>query len=288
MDQALTLKVSVTALLFLLIYMCLDSFLGTGLMFWPLTVVISAGIVILFSRRHKFWYDTLIYIWFLLIAMLVSFQTHATYLDPHNVFFFCLLFVYSFLFFNGWRLVFYYVFITICIMIILQLYRENVWAYRLDAKDYARYGGAVDLLSYLFLIINSIYIYNGFQKHFAAAVPEPTEEIHATERSTSLEKVLEAVTRRDNSFLSVFGETYPDFVGSLHNLNAGLTEVEIEICALIKLYFTTKEIAIATNSTYKAIEAKKYRIRKKLNLSSDTNLAVYFNSEFVRSGNGFA
>ncbi|WP_121487183.1 helix-turn-helix transcriptional regulator [Chryseobacterium sp. 7] len=66
-------------------------------------------------------------------------------------------------------------------------------------------------------------------------------------------------------------------MNKIKELCSKINDTELEVCALIKLGLTTKEIAIATNSTYKAIESIKYRVRKKLNLDSGINLMLFFN-----------
>jgi DNA-binding CsgD family transcriptional regulator len=49
-----------------------------------------------------------------------------------------------------------------------------------------------------------------------------------------------------------------------------------KMCAMLKLGFTAKQIAIYTNSSVKSVEGKIYRLRKKLNLSSDVNSKTWF------------
>lgn len=50
---------------------------------------------------------------------------------------------------------------------------------------------------------------------------------------------------------------------------------DIEICAFIKLNIDTKQIATIKKMTVGAVEAKKYRIRRKLNISSDENMYIW-------------
>lgn len=54
-----------------------------------------------------------------------------------------------------------------------------------------------------------------------------------------------------------------------------LVAKEIEICAMLVLNFETKEIARFTNSTTRSVESRKYRIRKKLQLSSSEDLTLW-------------
>ncbi|WP_228404809.1 helix-turn-helix transcriptional regulator [Chryseobacterium wanjuense] len=51
-----------------------------------------------------------------------------------------------------------------------------------------------------------------------------------------------------------------------------LTTNDLRICALIKLNLTNKEIVQYENISVRTIETKKYRIKKKLGLDTNTDL----------------
>jgi DNA-binding CsgD family transcriptional regulator len=78
-------------------------------------------------------------------------------------------------------------------------------------------------------------------------------------------------------FLSEFRSVFPDFEIKLLELAPNMIISELEICAFVKLNITTKEIASYTKSSIRAVEGKKYRIRKKLALDKETDLYVYIN-----------
>lgn len=74
-------------------------------------------------------------------------------------------------------------------------------------------------------------------------------------------------------FFNLYIKAFPDFHESMKKL--GLTNSEIEICAMTKLSIDTKQIARIKNLTVRSVESKKYRIRKKLNLSPTDELASW-------------
>jgi len=82
-------------------------------------------------------------------------------------------------------------------------------------------------------------------------------------------------SENDPSFLGLFKDTYPVFFKKLNEISPGLIAGEQNICALLKLDLTTKQIAQYTNSTVRAVEAKKYRIRKKLNIPSEEDINIW-------------
>ncbi|WP_306349742.1 helix-turn-helix transcriptional regulator [Flavobacterium sp. '19STA2R22 D10 B1'] len=75
-----------------------------------------------------------------------------------------------------------------------------------------------------------------------------------------------------SSFIYKFNTLFPLFVDKLNTNYPLLIQTEIELCSYIKLRYTTKEIARFTNSSIRSIEAKKYRVRKKMNLDKTEDL----------------
>jgi FixJ family two-component response regulator len=65
---------------------------------------------------------------------------------------------------------------------------------------------------------------------------------------------------------------YPEFYNNLTskypNLNAG----DIKLCAFLKLDFSNKQIAEYEHISVRTVESKKYRLRKKLELSKEIDL----------------
>ena len=52
----------------------------------------------------------------------------------------------------------------------------------------------------------------------------------------------------------------------------------MEFCTLIKLNLETKEISVLKKMTVGAVEAKKYRIRQKLNISREQNMYIFISN----------
>ncbi|MDR3008260.1 MAG: hypothetical protein LBV59_10025 [Sphingobacterium sp.] len=73
----------------------------------------------------------------------------------------------------------------------------------------------------------------------------------------------------DAEFLALFNEIYPEFVASLKTINPKIRSSELEFCALTFLNFSTKHIAQYTFVTVRAVQIRKNRLRKKLNIASD-------------------
>jgi len=94
--------------------------------------------------------------------------------------------------------------------------------------------------------------------------------------SSKLDELVHIAHTNHLSFIIKFKEYYPVFSKEIETMMPNIVITEFEVIALLKLNFTTKEIARATNSTVRAIESKKYRIRKKLQIPSDMDMSVFF------------
>src|SRR5690606_20681781 len=91
----------------------------------------------------------------------------------------------------------------------------------------------------------------------------------------SFEEVVQLAKENDSSFLKRFTEIYPDFVKNIHHINPNIQSSEMGFCALLFLNFSTKDIAEYTFVTSKAVQNRKNRIRKKLNISSEEDIYVW-------------
>ncbi|MEZ0005490.1 tetratricopeptide (TPR) repeat protein [Flavobacterium sp. 28YEA47A] len=134
----------------------------------------------------------------------------------------------------------------------------------------------------LLLVVILIHIYRKFQKEKAnnarlqAEVEDTITMFTLLQKDEAhLKKILHLASTNDPSFLMLFKETYPDFYKKLNKINPGLIAGEQKLCAFLKLDFSTKEIAQYTNSSIRAVEAKKYRLRKKLSITSDEDINVW-------------
>ncbi|MCT4318130.1 tetratricopeptide repeat protein [Elizabethkingia anophelis] len=79
----------------------------------------------------------------------------------------------------------------------------------------------------------------------------------------------------DPSFYFKFNDVFPDFSENLLKINPKLTQSDLEYCAMMKLNFDTKKIASIKRLSIGAVESKKYRIRKKLDISTEENIYIW-------------
>jgi len=90
-----------------------------------------------------------------------------------------------------------------------------------------------------------------------------------------LKEVIDMAVEGNNCFFSKFKKLYPYFYERLIEVQPNVVASELEFCAYIKLGFSTKEIAKFTNSSIRSIEGKKYRIRRKYNISEKVDIYIW-------------
>ncbi|MCD1117583.1 helix-turn-helix transcriptional regulator [Chryseobacterium turcicum] len=93
----------------------------------------------------------------------------------------------------------------------------------------------------------------------------------------ALKELLDLIQINDQVFIEKFESYFPDFFYHLRSLSPNqLMLSDLKICALLKMGFTSKQIAIYNNSSIKSVEGKIYRLRKKFNIAPDRDSRVWF------------
>ncbi len=131
------------------------------------------------------------------------------------------------------------------------------------------------------VLIHSIYIRHLLlNKHWLNLLDKSTKLNIVTQKlitMTSASELVDLAKNNDQVFYQKFILAYPDLIEKIYNLCPNICRTELELCAYLKLNFSTKQIAMYTNSTVKSVESKKYRVRKKFNLKSDDDMYVWIN-----------
>ncbi|MBP2619562.1 tetratricopeptide repeat protein [Chryseobacterium jejuense] len=133
-------------------------------------------------------------------------------------------------------------------------------------------------LSITALTVSGIYVQKTIktQRLRKRALKEETEELKSHVRAKMLKEVTELAQKNDSSFLMKFKDLHPDFINTLLKINPDLENSELTFCAMLKLHFSSKEIADYTFVQHRSVQQKKYRIRKRLNIPGEEDIYVFF------------
>lgn len=88
-------------------------------------------------------------------------------------------------------------------------------------------------------------------------------------KKESYEEIITLSIENSPLFLEKFKALFPEFIEGILKIAPTLNKTDLHFCALLKLGFATKEIATYTNTSVRSVEAKKYRLRKKLNIPAE-------------------
>jgi DNA-binding CsgD family transcriptional regulator len=76
-------------------------------------------------------------------------------------------------------------------------------------------------------------------------------------------------------FREAFDNSDKNFLKNIKSKHPKLTHNDLRLCAYLRLNLTSKEIAPLFNISPKSVEIKRYRLRKRMDLSRDVNLIDY-------------
>lgn len=87
-----------------------------------------------------------------------------------------------------------------------------------------------------------------------------------------IESLVELAKVDDIAFVPKFNTIFPDFQKKLLEIHPGMTPSEFKFCALLRLKFSTKDIALYNYVSIRTAQTRKNRLRKNLKLPSNVDL----------------
>jgi DNA-binding CsgD family transcriptional regulator len=99
--------------------------------------------------------------------------------------------------------------------------------------------------------------------------------------ATDIRKMIKMLSEDDrmdkdwDHFSQHFDKVNSDFISILKEKHPNVTANEIKLCTYLRMNLSTKEIAQLMNISVRGVEISRYRLRKKINISTDTNLFDY-------------
>lgn len=128
----------------------------------------------------------------------------------------------------------------------------------------------------LIIVIGGRKLYFTKKKNKIQPLEKVTSEKDPVVKTNPYNHLISLALNNDSSFYLTFLETFPDFGEKLLRINPLVKISDIEFCAYIKLNLETKQIATLKKISVRAVEGKKYRIRKKLGISAEENMYIWF------------
>lgn len=101
------------------------------------------------------------------------------------------------------------------------------------------------------------------------------------DENRSLKSVISTINKNitGNDSWSVFKEAFEntdkEFLKKIKEVHPSLTPNDLRLCAYLRLNLSSKEVAPLLNISVRSVEIKRYRLRKKMDLSHDQGLVEY-------------
>ena len=100
-------------------------------------------------------------------------------------------------------------------------------------------------------------------------------------KGQDLKKVIKIIDKNLNNtddwklFEEAFNNADKNFLKHIKSIHPSLTPNDLRLCAYLRLNLTSKEIAPLLNISYRSVEVKRYRLRKKMGLPHESSLTSY-------------
>ncbi|OPB89420.1 hypothetical protein BAZ10_11680 [Elizabethkingia occulta] len=132
----------------------------------------------------------------------------------------------------------------------------------------------------IFILLVGYYTYKQIKKinHKKKLIKIETTKLVNKVSDKTLDNVIALAKKNDPTFTSAFREAFPEFFQKLYKLNPNLENSELTFCALLKLNFSSKEIANSTSVLHSSVQQRKRRLRRRLNIPGNIDLYTFFNN----------
>ena len=107
------------------------------------------------------------------------------------------------------------------------------------------------------------------------------KELTRIEDEPKAAKLIKTINKKLNSnddweyFEKAFENSDPDFFKKLKTVHPSLTNNDLKLCAYLRLNLSSKEIAPLLNISVHSVEIKRYRLRKKMELTRKQGIVAY-------------
>jgi AraC family transcriptional regulator, chitin signaling transcriptional activator len=103
----------------------------------------------------------------------------------------------------------------------------------------------------------------------------------STDDNRSIKSLISSITKNISEedswkvFKEAFDSTDKDFLKKVKLAHSSLTPNDLRLCAYLRLNLSSKEIAPLLNISVRSVEIKRYRLRKKMDLTHEKGLVEY-------------
>ena len=116
------------------------------------------------------------------------------------------------------------------------------------------------------------------KNQFLSKIKSDLKEAESSSKISSVIKVIDRHLNKQDDwkfFEEAFNNADKDFLKKVKNYHPSLTNNDLRLCAYLRLNLSSKDIAPLLNISLSSVEIKRYRLRKKMNLSRNEGLTEH-------------
>lgn len=137
-----------------------------------------------------------------------------------------------------------------------------------------------EIKNFAYHIIDKNEFINNLKNQLKSALKNQNDKESNSQIQTIINNInSKMILEKDREeFLAYIDQINDNFYYKLNQNYPDLTETEVRIASLLRMDFSSKDIAAILHITPKSVDTNRYRIRKKVNLDSDEKLNNFFKS----------
>lgn len=252
-------------------------------------ILIAAGcLLFIFSQYTKIYFNVNIAVSVLTGTTLMVFYSCATtgFYNGIVLYYFAILFAGLFIFSEKVAPYNIFIFIWIFMMFCLvQLFGKQLFGDVFEKEGYFhRDQWTIFMQVVLLLAVNGYFVMRiniEMKKLYLQALRRngsewATAKVSISRNDTPSVADVVKLAKEDNiAFVLAFRQVFPDFYNNLLRENLHMTKEDFKFCALLKLGFTTKDIANCNHMAVRSVQTKKSRLRKAFSVPPDEDLYTW-------------
>ena len=113
------------------------------------------------------------------------------------------------------------------------------------------------------------------KNQFLSKIKKDLKQVDSTQKASSVINIIDRHLNNQDDwkfFEEAFNNADKDFLKKVKNYHSSLTNNDLRLCAYLRLNLSSKDIAPLLNISLSSVEIKRYRLRKKMNLSRNEGL----------------
>jgi DNA-binding CsgD family transcriptional regulator len=113
------------------------------------------------------------------------------------------------------------------------------------------------------------------KNQFLSKIKKDLKQVDSTQKASSVINIIDRHLNNQDDwkfFEEAFNNADKDFLKKVKNYHPSLTNNDLRLCAYLRLNLSSKDIAPLLNISLSSVEIKRYRLRKKMNLSRNEGL----------------